>query len=229
MVRYRYYVDKDKEQDWLNDMADRGWALEHFFGGFYTFVSCRPGEYYYQIDMLDNWTGESDNYQEFMQDLNIELVAKWWRWVFLRKRKADGVFEELYTDADSKIASYKKMRNFYKIMNIIILLSLNYDIVCFIYFQEWLFMPMIALMGLLWVVTFKIAVRYNKTIVSIRNAEQPRKKKPVALMIGLLLYLVNLLIKNFYSGPAAAQVSLMLIFLAILFIVFGIVRINENT
>lgn len=229
MVRYRYYVDKDKEQDWLNDMADRGWALEHFFGGFYTFVSCRPGEYYYQIDMLDNWTGGSDNYQEFMQDLNIELVAKWWRWVFLRKRKADGVFEELYTDADSKIASYKKMRNFYKIMNIIILLSLNYDIVCFIYFQEWLFMPMIALMGLLWVVTFKIAVRYNKTIVSIRNAEQPRKKKPVALMIGLLLYLVNLLIKNFYSGPAAAQVSLMLIFLAILFIVFGIVRINENT
>ena len=51
MVKFRLYYDKDKEQDWLMEMVNRGWAVKKFFLGFYTFEPCEPGEYIYQIKL----------------------------------------------------------------------------------------------------------------------------------------------------------------------------------
>ncbi|MFQ8631802.1 MAG: DUF2812 domain-containing protein, partial [Intestinibacter bartlettii] len=50
MIKYRYYIDNQKEQDWLNNLTKKGWALKSFFLGFYKFEKCEPGEYEYQID-----------------------------------------------------------------------------------------------------------------------------------------------------------------------------------
>ena len=33
MIRFRLYYDKDKETEWLNEMAADGWALKSFFAG----------------------------------------------------------------------------------------------------------------------------------------------------------------------------------------------------
>ena len=45
MIRFRLYYDKDKETEWLNEMAADGWALKSFFAGFYKFEPCEKGEY----------------------------------------------------------------------------------------------------------------------------------------------------------------------------------------
>ena len=37
--------DFEKEERWLNEMAQEGWVLDNTGFSFYTFVRCEPGEY----------------------------------------------------------------------------------------------------------------------------------------------------------------------------------------
>lgn len=37
MKKFRLYLDKDKETEWLNQLAKEGYALKKFFAGVYTF------------------------------------------------------------------------------------------------------------------------------------------------------------------------------------------------
>lgn len=123
MLKFKLYYDKDAEEDWLRKMCLNGWAFKKFFLGFYTFVQCEPGEYNYQIDLLDNWNGYKDDYAAFMEEAGVEVVGQWWRWVYLQKKATDGPFE-MYTDADSKIAQYSKIKNFFKVALVI-------EVICF--------------------------------------------------------------------------------------------------
>ncbi|ATW26706.1 DUF2812 domain-containing protein [Candidatus Formimonas warabiya] len=118
MLKFKLYYDKDAEEEWLQKMSSEGWALKKFFLGFYTFEPCEPGEYNYQIDLLDNWSGNKADYASFMEDLGVEVIDQWWRWVYLRKKAVDGPFE-MYTDVNSKIALYSKILNFFKIFLVI--------------------------------------------------------------------------------------------------------------
>ena len=105
MLKFKLYYDKDEEENWLKKMCLNGWAFKSFFLGFYTFEKCEPGEYNYQIDLLDSWNGEKSDYKDFMKDAGVEIVSQWWRWVYLKKRASDGPFE-MYSDAESKIVQY---------------------------------------------------------------------------------------------------------------------------
>lgn len=89
--------------------VDRGRPCRRF----YTFEPCEPGEYNYQIDLLDNWNGNKSDYASFMEELGVEVIDQWWRWVYLRKKAADGPFE-MYTDAESRINLYRKIINLFK-------------------------------------------------------------------------------------------------------------------
>lgn len=123
MLKFKLYYDKDEEEDWLKKMSLNGWAFKKFFLGFYTFEKCEPGEYNYQIDLLDNWNGDKDDYAAFMEDTGVEVIDQWWRWVYLQKRASDGPFE-MYTDVESKITHYNKIKNFFKVALII-------EVICF--------------------------------------------------------------------------------------------------
>ncbi|MEQ8155624.1 MAG: DUF2812 domain-containing protein [Clostridiaceae bacterium] len=123
MLKFRLYYDKDAEEEWLKKMSLSGWAFKKFFLGFYTFEPCEPGEYNYQIDLLDSWNGEKDDYESFMEDAGVQVVGQWWRWVYLKKKSEDGPFE-MYTDVESKIAQYSKIGNLFKVF-------LAMEIICF--------------------------------------------------------------------------------------------------
>lgn len=114
MLKFKLFYDKDAEEDWLKKMCLDGWAFKKFFLGFYTFKKCEPGEYSYQIDLLDNWSGEKGDYAAFMEDAGVKVIGQWWRWVYLQKNVSDGPFE-MYTDAESKVAHYSKIKNFFKV------------------------------------------------------------------------------------------------------------------
>ncbi|MDR2977511.1 MAG: DUF2812 domain-containing protein [Streptococcaceae bacterium] len=51
MKRFRLFVDFDKEENYLNQMARKGWELQHYsWFGFYTFKKGAAAEKYYRID-----------------------------------------------------------------------------------------------------------------------------------------------------------------------------------
>lgn len=112
MVKYRYYLDKDEETDWLNKMCGRGYAMTGFFMGFYRFEPCEHGQYNYQIDLLDSWAGNKEDYAEFMEENGVEVVCQWYRWVILRKNADKGQFR-MYTDVESQIEQYQKIKTFF--------------------------------------------------------------------------------------------------------------------
>ena len=54
----------------------------------------------------------ADNYEDyviFMNEMGVEIVQRWARWVYLRKRAEDGPFE-VYTDTESKLDLYRRIR-----------------------------------------------------------------------------------------------------------------------
>ena len=127
----RLYYDKDAEEAWLNAMARDGWAFRHFFLGVYTFAPCSPGEFSYQIDLLDNWRGDKEAYALFMEEVGVQVVGQWWRWVYLQKKAAEGPFA-LYTDTESKLSHYTKIRNFFLLFFCIELLCFFVEIAAFL-------------------------------------------------------------------------------------------------
>lgn len=114
MTVFKLYFDKDKETAWLNEMSANGWKLTGFFLGFYTFVPCEKGEYIYQLDFYERNKNGEESYDAFMNEMGITVVCTWIFWVYLCKKAEDGPFE-LYTDVESQVAHYTKIRNMFKI------------------------------------------------------------------------------------------------------------------
>lgn len=115
MIKFKVTFDKDLEQDWINGLCQQGWAFVSFFAGICTFVPCKPGEYIYQIDLLPGYGLRAEDpagYMEFMEETGVEVLQRWGRWVYLRKRAEEGPFE-IYTDADSMIDMYRRIRKMF--------------------------------------------------------------------------------------------------------------------
>ncbi len=115
MIRWKFTFDKDEEQQWLNDYCQQGWAMVGFFMGLVTFVPCQPGEYSYQIDLLPGRGIFADNYEDyviFMDEAGVEILQRWGRWVYLRRRAEEGPFE-VYSDVDSQIDLYRRIRRMF--------------------------------------------------------------------------------------------------------------------
>ncbi len=104
------YLNYEKEEKWLNDMAAKGLALCDYSWCRYVFEDAPKGEYTYRIELLENLPShpESRKYIEFLEETGVEFVASFMRWVYFRKKAADGPFD-LYSDIDSKIRHYKRI------------------------------------------------------------------------------------------------------------------------
>ena len=87
MIKYRYYIDNQKEQDWLNKLSREGWALKKFFLGFYKFEKCEPG---------------------------VEVVCRWYYWVYLRRKTSSNNEFKLYSDKESLKGHYESIIKFLK-------------------------------------------------------------------------------------------------------------------
>lgn len=171
MLKFRLYYDKDAEEVWLREMSLKGWALKKFFLGFYTFEPCAAGEYHYQIDLLDNWSGNKADYVSFMEELGVEVIDQWWRWVYLRKKATDGPFE-MYTDANSKIALYRKIMNFFKIFLILEIFCFLLELTAMIrtgYFMYGLFT---VLLGVICWAMLKIVLKCKLKIEQLQYEER---------------------------------------------------------
>lgn len=96
--------DFDKEEEWLNSMAQEGWALKK--AGFckYVFERTEPGEYIIRLEMHEY----EKEYISFMRDTGAEYVGRVLQWLYLRKKAELGEFE-LFSDIDSRINHLKNI------------------------------------------------------------------------------------------------------------------------
>ena len=105
-----FFNDYEKEENWLNSMAAKGWHLTHTDSPSYTFEEGLPGEYIYRTALLDHMPNHPDtiDYIRLMEETGAEHVGSIWRWAYFRKKASDGEFE-IYTDIESRINHYKRV------------------------------------------------------------------------------------------------------------------------
>lgn len=222
MIKFRLYFDKDEETDWMNRMAEKGWAMEGFFFGLYWFAPCEPGAYQYQIDFGRKLFSVDADYKAFMEENGVEVVQPWGYWIVLRRPAAEGEFV-LYSDVDSAIEHYKKIRIMFKAVLIIELLIFLFEV--YVGIQDgtyiWAF-----IMGALVLKLVNATVRTNRTIAELmeRRGEAPtgRWGRPISglLPCGLLLNSVALLMDR--SGMS--KVRLVIQIAALVLMIVGIYR-----
>ena len=169
MIKFRLYYDKDKEEKFLNDMVSKGYAMTRFFLGIYWFEKCERGEYTYQIDLIyKKNTQQLNEYYDLIRETGGELVQVWGFWAFFRKK---GPFE-LYTDIESQIEQYRKIRNLF--------LILGFSELC-ISFSQWSnffingikgFFVTGILISLLFIVLLHQAYQCNKKIQELRERDK---------------------------------------------------------
>ena len=123
IVRKAFY-DFEKEEKYLNDMSARGMAFTDYSWCRYVFEDAPPGKYVYRLELLENPANhpESMNYIKFMEESGVEIVSYYMRWVYFRKKAADGPFD-IYTDLDSRIVHYTRIRSFFTALLIINLIT----------------------------------------------------------------------------------------------------------
>ena len=73
--------DFEKEERWLNEMAQEGWVLDNTGFSFYTFVLCEPGEYIIRLEM-----NPSSDYRAFVKELGAEYIGGFINWVYFRRK-----------------------------------------------------------------------------------------------------------------------------------------------
>ncbi len=105
IVRKWFWVwEFEKEEQWLNTMAQSGWVLDKLGFATYEFISCEPGEYTVRLEMRDH----DPAYIEFMTETGAEYVGRMVKWIFFRKKTVDGPFD-IFSDIDSRINHLDKI------------------------------------------------------------------------------------------------------------------------
>ncbi len=232
MKKFRLYFDKDKEIVWLSEMAAKGYALTGFFAGLYSFEKTEPGEYIYQIDFGDKLFAVSDDYREFMEETGVEIVQSWGYWVFLRKKAADGDFV-LYSDVDSLITHYTKIRNLFKIVTLIEFICFMLEIICFEQAaptSKPMLFCLILFIGAFVFIFAKMAFKTKNIIAELKErkgeAVNPSKRNgPSPLLLsGLLLNSCALIISN----PALDNYKAIIQIAAIILMLVGIYQTSRG-
>lgn len=120
----KIFMDDQKEEQWLNDMANKGWYFQKLRFPYYSFERGEPGQYTYRLEMLSGLGSKTDldDYLEFVESTGIEIVQKRFNWAYFRQHTSKGPFE-LYSDAQSKLSYVQRMYGLFLTLIVINVLS----------------------------------------------------------------------------------------------------------
>lgn len=212
MIKFRLYFDKDEETKWLNQMSEEGWGITGFFVGFYNFEKCDKGKWNYQIDFGDRLFAVSDDYRAFMEETGAEIVQTWGYWIILRKPASEGKFE-LYTDVDSSIEHYTKIRRMFKIATIIELICFFVEIFAAIegagtgYVFAFIFIAILATLANAIMRINDILDKLNERKTGIETSGK-RRKISVLMPIGMLLIGCSYLTKEYVPHSVTLAIDI---------------------
>lgn len=104
MIRFWWAWKFDKEEEWLNQMADNGYTLVWTKWIFYKFEKTQPGEYIIRMEYHKN----DPNYITFMQELGAERISYYLGWNYFRRKSELGSFD-IFSDLKSKINHFRRI------------------------------------------------------------------------------------------------------------------------
>ena len=105
--------DFDKEERWLNTMAQSGWVLDRVGFCRYEFVRCEPGEYIVRLEMREH----DEGYLSFMADTGAEYIGRMVKWIYFRRKAELGAFD-IFSDMDSRLEHLKKISSMLRVVGI---------------------------------------------------------------------------------------------------------------
>lgn len=98
VTKWFWVWDFEKEELWLNAMAQEGWALQRVGFATYYFERTEPGEYIVRLECRK----KDEGYVSFVTDMGAEYIGRIAMWVYFRRKSEQGEFE-LNGDLDSRI------------------------------------------------------------------------------------------------------------------------------
>ena len=113
MHKWFWVWEFDKEEAWLNEMANTGWVLDRVGFCKYTFVKSEPEEYTVRLEMHD----QDQGYIDFVEETGAEYVGRMAKWIYFRKRTENGKFE-IFSDIDSRIHHLERIGKMLTIVGI---------------------------------------------------------------------------------------------------------------
>lgn len=105
--------DFDKEEQWLNSMAQQGWVLDRVGFCRYEFVRCEPGEYIVRLEMREH----DEGYLSFMSDTGAEYVGRVVKWIYFRRKAEFGPFD-IFSELDSRLEHLKRISSTLRVVGI---------------------------------------------------------------------------------------------------------------
>jgi len=108
---FKIFVDMDKEEKYLNDMAKKGYLLEKYSSlGIYTFIKVEPKDLHYKIDyrMFKN-ESKFEQYKVLFEDTGWVHICgtKYSGGQFFLPSSNNLDSSDIFSDAESKAARYK--------------------------------------------------------------------------------------------------------------------------
>jgi hypothetical protein len=108
----------EKEETWLAEMSRQGWhLLEPGLFGFYVFQAGPPKNYIYRLDFQSDYQLDKGEYLRLFSDAGWQHLGTMGGWQYFRKAVRAGESAEIFTDADSKIAKYRRLIAILLILN----------------------------------------------------------------------------------------------------------------
>ena len=86
----KFFLDIQREEEWMNEQGERGLMLIGYHGGEYEFEDVSPAKYRYKIDLPAYTGSKKKEYLDFLEQTGISVVAEYGGRVYLRKNAADG-------------------------------------------------------------------------------------------------------------------------------------------
>ena len=119
--KFRFYTflivpSAEREEPFLNEMSQKGWHLVKANYCRYTFQLREPMDYQYRMDFISKELGR-EGYIQLLQDAGWEIVDtrkdELGLWAYCKKLRSEDGSLELYTDAESKLESVRRLKKAY--------------------------------------------------------------------------------------------------------------------
>lgn len=111
-IKVNWFVDFDKEEEWLNKMAANGFSLWHTNGVIYRFKECNPGEFVFQIDFDEKDSSSNEDYVAFRTSCGDKFVHQWKSKIYWKRAASEGPFES-EDNVQAKLRMTNKAYNYH--------------------------------------------------------------------------------------------------------------------
>ena len=147
----------EKEENWLNEMSENG--MELIKAGFiwYTFRPRDKAKYQYKIMFYDKAKSgpEWDDFMEILSESGIEVVSRYFNWLYLKKEN-DGTPFQLFNTVREELAHVNKIKQISTLLLIIESLVLASELITMIGSGHiYLTIPTV-MVALMWLLVFKV-------------------------------------------------------------------------